>query len=94
MALGINSEETIFSPFIGSLKNFELIIRILSIIIIIIPILYLSYKYKEQGKLIGVGIYFSSFVGLYLMLVSTDLLYIIVGLFFLIISIKLVSHSK
>jgi hypothetical protein len=42
----------------------------------------------------GFGIYAFSFIGVYLILMSTNLVYITIGLFFLIISIGLVAHSK
>jgi NADH:ubiquinone oxidoreductase subunit 2 (subunit N) len=94
MAIGISSEETFLRPLIGSIQNFEIIAIILSIIMMIISIIYLSYKYKKQGKLHGFGIYAFSFIGVYLILMSTNLVYITIGLFFLIISIGLVAHSK
>ena len=94
MALGINSEETILRPFIGGINNFETIAMVLSIIMILVSIIYLSYKYKRQGKLYGFGIYICSFIGLYFILMSINLVYIIIGLIFLIISIELVAYSK
>jgi len=94
MTIGINPEKTILSPFIGNIKGSELIFTISSIAMMIFSIIFLSYRYKEIHMLYGISIFGLSFIGLYLILMSNNVTYIVAGLAPLIISIILVRGAS
>jgi len=94
MAIGINPEKTILSPLIGSMKGSEIIFTISSIVVMIFSIIFLSYRYKEIHMLYGISIFGLSFIGLYLMLMSNNITYIVIGLIPLIISMLLVRGAS
>ena len=89
-AHGINIEGAIVTSLLNIPRDFDLLIRILSILSIIISILWLSFKYKKFGKYYGAIIFLLSFFGMFLMLISLNFTNAIPGFFLLVISADMV----
>lgn len=94
LALGINIEEMLLTIIFPNLKNFVLLFQILSPISIIFSVYLFSSKYKRYGKLYGLTVYIFSFVGFFLLLITTNLVIIVVSFIPLFISADMVIRPE
>jgi hypothetical protein len=94
LALGINIEKTLIIIIFPNLKNFELLFQVLSLISIIFSIYLFSNKYKKYGKLYGLTVYTFSFIGVFLLLITTNSVIIGVSLIPLFISADMIIRPE